>query len=66
MAVAADGTPGALRATVTERAYLGHAWKVVARVCDGLELPAYTARAVDVGQEVSLQPSGAMVVEVEE
>ena len=66
VAVSADGTPGALRAIVTERGYLGHAWKVVARVCDGLELAAYTARAVDVGQAVSLQPSAAMVVEVEE
>ena len=57
--------PGALRATVTECAYLGHAWKVVARVGDGLELTAYTRRAVDVGEPVSLRPSEGMVVEVE-
>jgi ABC-type Fe3+/spermidine/putrescine transport system ATPase subunit len=65
VALSAYGAPGALRATVTERAYLGHSWKVVARVGGGLELTAFTGRAVDVGQAVSLRPSEGMVVEVE-
>jgi ABC-type Fe3+/spermidine/putrescine transport system ATPase subunit len=65
VALSAYGAPGALPATVTECAYLGHTWKVVARVGGGLELTAYTGRAVDVGQPVSLRPSEGMVVEVD-
>jgi ABC-type Fe3+/spermidine/putrescine transport system ATPase subunit len=60
-----DGPPGALRATVVDRSYLGHAWRVLARVGEGLELTAYTARALEVGQAVALQPSDGIVVEVE-
>jgi ABC-type Fe3+/spermidine/putrescine transport system ATPase subunit len=66
VALSVDGAPGGLPATVIERAYLGHAWKVVARVGDGLELAAYTTQAVEVGQKVALLPRVAMVVEVEE
>jgi ABC-type Fe3+/spermidine/putrescine transport system ATPase subunit len=63
--LSADPQAGGLPATVTERAYLGHAWRVVARVADGVELTAYTALPVEVGQAVAMRPSQAMVVEVE-
>jgi ABC-type Fe3+/spermidine/putrescine transport system ATPase subunit len=65
VAVCANGVPGALRAIVTERAYLGHAWKIVARVGDGLELTAYTPRGPEVGEAVCLRPDAGTVVEEE-
>ncbi len=65
VSVVAEGAPGALHATVTECGYHGHLWRVVARVADGLDLVAYTAQAVVVGQAVSLRPSEGVVVEVE-
>ena len=64
--VSAEGLAGMLPATVTERAYLGHAWRVVARVGEGVSLTAYTVLPIEVGQVVSLRLGQAMVVEVEE
>lgn len=60
--LAGPGEEG-LPAVVVERAYLGHAWRIVARVADGLELAAYTTRAVEVGAAVTLAPRAGMVVE---
>jgi hypothetical protein len=57
--------PGGLRATVVERGYHGHLWRVVARVSEGLDLVAYSAQAVSVGQVISLQPSAGVVVETD-
>jgi ABC-type Fe3+/spermidine/putrescine transport system ATPase subunit len=59
------GAGAGLPATVTERAYLGHAWRIVARIGEGVDLTAYTPLAVEVGQTVWLRLGGAMVVEVE-
>ena len=66
VAVSAAGAPGALPATVVERAYLGHAWRIVARVGEGVELTALTTRSAAVGDAVGLMPGGGMVVEAEE
>jgi ABC-type Fe3+/spermidine/putrescine transport system ATPase subunit len=57
--------PGALPAVVTERGYLGHAWRVVARVSEGLDITAHAPLAVEIGQPVFLRPSAGVVVEVE-
>jgi ABC-type Fe3+/spermidine/putrescine transport system ATPase subunit len=65
VALVAEGAAGALRATVTERAYLGHAWRIVARAGEGLDLTAHSDRALAVGDTVSILPRAGMVVEVE-
>ena len=64
--LSAHGAGGGMSAAVTERAYLGHAWRIVARVGKGVDLTAYTPLAVEVGQGVWLRLSQAIVVEVEE
>jgi ABC-type Fe3+/spermidine/putrescine transport system ATPase subunit len=63
--LSAHGAGGGMPATVTERAYLGHAWRIVARVGKGVELTAYTPLAIEVGQAVWLRLSEAIVVEVD-
>jgi ABC-type Fe3+/spermidine/putrescine transport system ATPase subunit len=65
VALVPDGTPGAVRATVTERAYLGHAWRIVARAGEGLDLATHSERAVAVGDAVSILPRVGIVVEVD-
>jgi ABC-type Fe3+/spermidine/putrescine transport system ATPase subunit len=65
VALVAEGTPGALRATVTERAYLGHGWRIVARAGEGVDLKAHSERAVSVGDAVSILPRAGIVVEVD-
>ena len=66
IALAAEGTPGALRAAVVESAYLGHAWRIVARVADGLDITAHAPCAVALGEVVWILPRSGRVVEVEE
>jgi ABC-type Fe3+/spermidine/putrescine transport system ATPase subunit len=63
--LSAHGGGGGMPATVTERAYLGHAWRVVARIGEGVDLTAYTPLAVEIGQAVWLRLGQAMVVEVQ-
>jgi ABC-type Fe3+/spermidine/putrescine transport system ATPase subunit len=63
VAVSGAAGTGALRATVVERAYLGHAWRIVARVGEGLELTALTGRPAALGDVVWLEPGAGMVVE---
>ena len=60
-----DASKGGMAATVTERAYLGHAWRIVARIGEGVDLTAYAPIAVEVGEAVWLRLGPAMVVEVE-
>jgi ABC-type Fe3+/spermidine/putrescine transport system ATPase subunit len=57
-----DGRAGALPATVVESAYLGHAWRVVARLESGVELVAFSASSAAMGQVVGLNPRHAIVV----
>ena len=54
---------GGLSATLVESAYLGHAWRVVARLDDGTELAAYSASPIAPGQIVTVTPRHATVVE---
>ena len=62
----AEGAPGAVRAAVVETAYLGHAWRIVARLGEGAELAAYAPRAVAPGDTVWIRTRAGMLVEVEE
>jgi ABC-type Fe3+/spermidine/putrescine transport system ATPase subunit len=62
VAVVAGSGPDTLAAIITERAYLGHAFRVVARVGDALEIAADTARAVEGGEPVWLRTGAAMEV----
>jgi iron(III) transport system ATP-binding protein len=52
-----------LSATVVESAYLGHAWRVVARLEDGTELAAFSATPAAPGQKVHVTPRHAAVVD---
>jgi ABC-type Fe3+/spermidine/putrescine transport system ATPase subunit len=61
-----DSDPGALRATVVERGYHGHLWKVVARVGEGLDLVGHLPEAVAIGQAIAARTTQGTVVEVEE
>jgi ABC-type Fe3+/spermidine/putrescine transport system ATPase subunit len=61
--LSAHGGGGGTPAVVTERAYLGHAWRIVARLGKGVEVTADTPLAVEVGQAVWLHLSQAIVVE---
>jgi ABC-type Fe3+/spermidine/putrescine transport system ATPase subunit len=58
-----DGATTGLSATVVESAYLGHAWRVVARLGDGTELAAFSARPATPGQTVRVTPRHATVVD---
>ena len=66
VALLTDDGSGGLRAEVVERAYLGHGWRVVARLAEGLELTVHATHAVDVGEAVFVRPTAGMIVEVEE
>jgi len=57
-----DGGAG-LSAIVVESAYLGHGWRVVARLENGTELAAFSARAAAPGQAVRITPRHATVVD---
>jgi ABC-type Fe3+/spermidine/putrescine transport system ATPase subunit len=59
----AEGATGGLPATVVECAYLGHAWRVVARLQNGVELAVMSPRPVAPGQSVRITPRHATVVE---
>jgi len=65
VALVAEGTAGALRAVVVESAYLGHAWRIVARVAEGLEVTADAPRVAAPGDAVWILARDGMVVEVE-
>jgi ABC-type Fe3+/spermidine/putrescine transport system ATPase subunit len=58
----ANGRAGALAATVVESAYLGHAWRVVARLQNGVELAAFSGSSAAAGQTVGLNPRHAIVI----
>ena len=63
VALEGNGGVGALAGTVVESGYLGHAWRVVARLEDGTEVAAFSAKAMAAGQTVALTPRHATVVE---
>ena len=53
---------GSVAAVVTECAYLGHGFRVRARVAEALDVVAYARAAVEPGQAVWLRPGAAAVV----
>jgi len=65
VALEASGGTRTLPATVVESAYLGHAWRVVARLENGIELAVFSARPAAPGQAVGLTPRHATVVDGE-
>ena len=58
-----DAEAGGLSATVVESAYLGHAWRVVARLADGTELAALSTKRAEAGQAVRVTPRQATVID---
>jgi ABC-type Fe3+/spermidine/putrescine transport system ATPase subunit len=62
VALHADGG-GVLAATVVESAYLGHGWRVVARIEDGTELAAFSPESLAPGTAVGLTPRRGTMVE---